>query len=471
MSDAPAGLRTVAIVPAAGRGERMGQDKALLDLRGRTAIERVVTTCKAAGIETVLIVRRSDADPLPDSVVGNAEVGVAAVPGVTVVTTGGKGEMADSLRMAYLKLPREAEAVVVFPVDYALVEADTVLALRATLQSSDVDIALPLYREHPGHPVALRRTAFAEIDRDNKTMRDVIRRDPERVRVVPTSNPWVSCDLDYPEDLRSARAALRSGPWTPVAQMFRHRSHRSYEPDALEDGQIERLVDAARHASTSSFIQAYSVVAVREAELKNECARLCGDQQHIVEAPVFFAVCADLHKLARACTAAEVELCSDSFELFLQATIDAALLGQNLQLAAESEGLGACMIGGARNHPLELAALLELPEHCYVVFGMSMGVPKDEPVPRGRMPLAGVLHWNRYDSSDVADVLRKADDGMRTWAARTNAEAGGYGGRPVSETKGWAERMARMWGGDSAYAEARKVLLDELRQRGFDFKS
>ena len=35
-------MRATAIVPAAGRGERMGADKALLDLAGVTAIERVV---------------------------------------------------------------------------------------------------------------------------------------------------------------------------------------------------------------------------------------------------------------------------------------------------------------------------------------------------------------------------------------------------------------------------------------------
>ena len=251
--------------------------------------------------------------------------------------------------------------------------------------------------------------------------------------------------------------------------MRRHRSRRSFRPEPLADGQLERLVDAARYASTSSFIQAYSVIAVHDEARKAECARLCGGQAQIEKAPVFLAVCADLHKLDAACARHGAALQARSFELFLQATIDAALLGQNLQLAAESEGLGACMIGGARNHPLELAERLGLPAHCYVVFGMTVGKPKDDPVPRGRMPLAGVLHYNRYDSSDVADVLRKTDDGMRQWAKRTNAEQGGYNGRAVSESKGWAERMAKMWGADSAYAEARKVLVSELRELGFPF--
>lgn len=451
-----AGKRTVAIVPAAGRGERMGQDKALLDLGGVTAIERIVKTCRSAGVDQVLVVRREDADALPEGLE------------VQLVTTSGKGEMSDSLRMALLKLPREAEVVMVFPVDHALVEVDTVLALRAKLLRDDCSIALPLYRDKPGHPAAMKRPVFNEIDRDGQTLRDVIRRDADRVAVVPTANHWVRADLDRPEDLRAARCALTGEPWSTVAQMFRHRSRRAYLPEPVPDAQLERLVDAARHASTSSFIQAYSVVAVRDQELKAECARLCGGQSHVEQAPVFFAICADLHKIARACADHGTAVRSDSFELFLQATVDAALLGQNLQLACEAEGLGACMIGGARNHPLELAQALALPQPCFVVFGMTAGRPADEPAPRGRMPLSGVLHWNRYDTSDVGDVLRGADEGMRDWAKRCNAEQGGYNGRPVNEQKGWADRMAKMWGGESAYAEARKVLRDELRQLGFE---
>mgnify|MGYP003346884963 CR=1 FL=1 len=62
----------------------------------------------------------------------------------------------------------------------------------------------------------------------------------------------------------------------------------------------------------------------------------------------------NVHKIAKACERAGQKAQTQSFELFLQATVDAALLGQNLQLAAESEGLGACMIGAARNHPVEI---------------------------------------------------------------------------------------------------------------------
>ncbi|MCA8963773.1 MAG: NTP transferase domain-containing protein [Planctomycetes bacterium] len=447
-------MTTAAIVPAAGLGERMGADKALLDLGGDTAIERVVATCRAAGIDHVVVVRRAGAAPLPAT-------------GAQVVEVAAGGEMADSLRAARATLSAAVTQVVVFPVDHALVRADTVLALLGALDRLGGGVALPLFDERPGHPVAMARAVFDEIEDPAATLRDLVRREPARVRVVPTASSWVRADLDHPQDLRAARNALAGSPWSTVEQMFRHRSHRAYRGYPLPQAQVERLVDAARHASTSSFIQAYAVVAVVDQARRGEVARLCGGQPHITQAPVFFAICADLHKIAAACARHGTQVQAQSFELFVQATVDAALLGQNLQLAAEAEGLGACMIGAARNHPIELAQLLGLPAHCYVVFGMTVGVPADDPIARGRMPLPGVLHWERYDEAVLDAVFDGADEGMREWSRRTNAERGGYNGRPVSERKGWVERMAIMWGGESSYAAARQTLLDELRRLGF----
>jgi CTP:molybdopterin cytidylyltransferase MocA len=58
-------MRTVAIVPAAGRGERMGADKALLDLGGTTAIERIVVAPAARRASTKCWSCAATARPLP----------------------------------------------------------------------------------------------------------------------------------------------------------------------------------------------------------------------------------------------------------------------------------------------------------------------------------------------------------------------------------------------------------------------
>ena len=84
--------RVTAIVPAAGLGRRIGADKALLELAGQSAIERLAAAVRSAGIDELLVVRRADAQSLPERVEAK------------VVTVDGAGEMADSLRAAESRL-------------------------------------------------------------------------------------------------------------------------------------------------------------------------------------------------------------------------------------------------------------------------------------------------------------------------------------------------------------------------------
>src|SRR5690606_40800142 len=56
-------------------------------------------------------------------------------------------------------------------------------------------------------------------------------------------------------------------------------------------------------------------------------------------------------------------------DMFLQAVVDAALVAQNAAVAAESLGLGICMIGGIRNDPVKVAELLKLPPRTFALVG------------------------------------------------------------------------------------------------------
>jgi nitroreductase len=270
---------------------------------------------------------------------------------VTVVEIAAGGEMIDSVRAGLRALPAAVDGVLLFPVDYAMVGASTVALLLVHLltDEGDPEVVLPLFRERPGHPFVVRATLADEIlDPSASTLRDVIRRPGRRVCTVATVDGWVSRDLDTPADLQAARGFAAWSGLSPVSQMIEHRSRRAYHPDPIDDSQLERWVQAARCASTSSMLQAYAVVAVRDPAKKARIAALCADQRHIHEAPLFLAICADLHKLALACERHGKQLDPGSLEIFLEATIDAALLAQNLLLAAESEGLGGCMLGAAR---------------------------------------------------------------------------------------------------------------------------
>ncbi len=445
-------VRTLVI--AAGTGSRLGEDKALVDLDGQTAIERIVAAHRRAGVESVWVVRRTGAAALPEIDARTVEVDEPP-------------EMIDSVRAGLAAIDADDGWILFHPVDYPL-SADGVLhGLIRACAATTRKVVLPICGGRPGHPFGLSTRLLGEIgDAATTSLRDVVRRDPGRVETFEVRNPWIRRDVDEPHDLVAARAWL-SRPAGPTTSIMRaHRSRRAYHDVDVPDVQLEWIVDSARHCSTSSMMQAYAVVAVRDAARRGEIAQLCSDQEHIRQAAVFLAICADLRKVERACERHDKSMQGDSLEVFLQATIDAAILGQNIQLAAESEGLGACMIGAARNHPVAMAELLGLPPRVFVAFGMTMGWPKDDPLPRGRMPIGAVLHHERYDDARIDVDVEAADELTRAWARRTNSERGGFGGRPVNEQRGWSDRMARLWGTENPQ-KGRAGLVTELRQLGF----
>ena len=182
-----------------------------------------------------------------------------------------------------------------------------------------------------------------------------------------------------------------------IETLLGHRSIRRFEDRPLPEGLLEQLIACGQGASTSSNLQAYSVIHVADPERKAELAKLCADQVQIHQSAAFLAFCADLHRDRMAGRMHGVErFDGDYVEALLISTVDVALLMQNVAVAAESVGLGICMIGAMRNHPKGVAKLLELPSFVYAVAGMCLGYPAQDTAVKPRLPVEAVLHRERY---------------------------------------------------------------------------
>ena len=216
-----------------------------------------------------------------------------------------------------------------------------------------------------------------------------------------------------------------------IEQIHRHASVRSYRPDPVPVDQVEAIVAAGQRSSTSSNLQMFSVVAVTEQSTRERLAVLCGNQEHIAQAPVFLAWCADLARLDRACQVRGYEQVTQYVESFLLAAVDTSLAMQNAALAAELMGLGICYIGAIRNRPQEVIDLLELPRLVFPIAGMTLGWPAVEPMLRPRLPLSAVLHWERYDRSRAGRGAGRVRPGHGChWHLRRPASGGArQGGR------------------------------------------
>ncbi|QLE54389.1 NADPH-dependent oxidoreductase [Nostoc sp. TCL26-01] len=184
-----------------------------------------------------------------------------------------------------------------------------------------------------------------------------------------------------------------------ISNLLSHRSIRAYLSDTLPANTLETLIAAAQSASTSSNLQTWSVVAVEDTTRKEKLSQLANNQAHIRQCPLFLVWLADLARLTYIAENQGLPYEGLNYlEMFLTATIDAALAAQNAVVAAESLGLGTVYIGALRNHPEAVAEVLNLPPHVVAVFGLCVGYA-DSSVNvevKPRLPQAAVLHRETY---------------------------------------------------------------------------
>lgn len=194
--------------------------------------------------------------------------------------------------------------------------------------------------------------------------------------------------------------------------LLSHRSVRKYLDRPLGNGVIESLIASAQSASTSSNLQAWSVISVEDPARKAQLAELASNQNHIRDAPLQLVWVADLARLYNAAAEQGIDANGVNYlELFLIAVVDAALAAQNAFLAAESMGLGAVYIGAMRNHPEAVAELLNLPDRCFAVFGMCVGHPDpNQPASiKPRLCQEAVWHRETYKAEAIPERVEDYD--------------------------------------------------------------
>lgn len=254
-------------------------------------------------------------------------------------------------------------------------------------------------------------------------------------------------------------AFAASDEWNAVIdQLLDHRSVRAFTDEPLAEGTLDTLMAAAQSAATSSNLQTVSVVAVTNPARKEKLSEWAGGQKHIIEAPLFLVWLADLSRFDRIAEQQDVSLeALPYFENTLLATIDTALAAQNATVALESLGLGAVYVGGIRNHIDWVSEELNLPQHVYPVFGMSIGHPDPErPTSvRPRLPKDAILHHEQYFTDAEPGLIDQYDDILRAFYQSQNM-------RDAS----WTEQMVKRLRSVKSLSH-REVLAQLIKERGF----
>jgi nitroreductase len=188
--------------------------------------------------------------------------------------------------------------------------------------------------------------------------------------------------------------------------LLNHKTIRKYKDQPVDDGLLNKVLEAGIRASTTGNMQVYSVVVTRDEVMKEALAPCHFNQPVFKQAPVSLTFCADFNRFNKWCRQRHAEPGYDNFLSFFTAAIDALLVAQNVSIAAEAEGLGICYLGTVTYNADKIIEILKLPKGVVPVATITMGFPDEEPSLTDRLPLEAVVHKETYKDYASGDIDR-----------------------------------------------------------------
>ena len=241
--------------------------------------------------------------------------------------------------------------------------------------------------------------------------------------------------------------------------LLQRRSIRRYERESISAEDMEFIYQAIRNTPTSYNGQQFSVIDVTDQQLKEQLYELTGQKQ-IKTCNHFLVFCADYNKIRTIANAKKIEM--PPFEKtgdgVIVGIVDAALAMMSALTAAEACALGTCCIGYTRTAaPKEISQLLQLPQGVFLVCGLAIGIPREQPDLKPKQSAELIIHQNGYQNDSIADLLLKYDETISGYNST----------RSGSKTDNdWAAHII-----DYYKIAMNYKMLDALRQQGFDIQS
>jgi molybdenum cofactor cytidylyltransferase len=178
-----------AIIPAAGKSVRMGQQKMLMPWGNTTVLGKVIQTVQSAGIEDIIVVTNSRIAPQ----ISSDELRVAL---------NDSGEMLTSIQLGLQGQKPSAEATLICLGDQPQVEEGSVRRVCDSFRENKSRIVVPSYQMRRGHPWLIARELWGEVlqMRAPESMRDFLNAHGNDIVYVELDTPSILLDLDTPAD-------------------------------------------------------------------------------------------------------------------------------------------------------------------------------------------------------------------------------------------------------------------------------
>ena len=137
-----------------------------------------------------------------------------------------------------------------------------------------------------------------------------------------------------------------------------------FSPQDIPDPVLNRILEAARIASTAFHLQPWRFVIVQDETTKTQLAEMCKGQTFVATASAVVVCCGQKYHNP-------YNWLGENFYL-----IDVAAATAHLQLAARHEGVGSCWIAAFDHEPIK--KLLQVPADYEVIMLVPLGYPASE---------------------------------------------------------------------------------------------
>jgi len=199
---------------------------------------------------------------------------------------------------------------------------------------------------------------------------------------------------------------MTSNPSKLLDLFLSRRSIRKFGSKPVKESDVKKIVEVGQRAPTACNLQTYSVVWVKDAELKEKVWNACGVSGSIKDAPVVFLICADVRRLGKVLDHLGYDHCLKhgyGYSIKLLSIMDASFVAENMTMAAECLGLGSVFVGSALANDKVIKAL-KLPKGVLPLTLLCVGYPDEQPPTRPRWALSSVLHRDNYNDPSEREM-------------------------------------------------------------------
>ena len=208
-----------------------------------------------------------------------------------------------------------------------------------------------------------------------------------------------------------------------ITTQLNHRTIRKFTDEPVDEATMTRLLEVARQTPSCAFLQQLTVLRIKDPAIREVLHASSGQPYVGGDRGELLVFIVDMHRNAQIRTEAGQDLEPvERFSVFMEGAEDAILAAQNVLVAAESLGLGTCLLGSIQRDIRSVIKALKLPKHTFPILGMLIGHPDQNPQLKPRLPLEFITGVDTYpELGDHHAALADYDEVIHTYYDLRNA--------------------------------------------------